>query len=233
MRLPRKLLWIVPLALLAGYLAGYLGHEFATWPNVAALAIRNPESTAFIDRDRDRGGKPDWRWVPYSAISADLKRAALVAEDIEFFSHDGFSRTEISNAMRVAMEDKELPRGASTITQQVAKNLWLSPSRNLLRKAKEALLTRQLERTLAKRRILEIYLNVAEFGPGVYGAEAAARRYFGISASSLSSRQAAELVAGLSRPSIWHPGVATRGYLRRVASIQSRMVKATWLAKEI
>jgi monofunctional glycosyltransferase len=227
---PRKLLWIAPLALGCGYLV----YEAATWPEVAALAVRNPETTAFIERYRDRArGEPAWRWVPYASISAELKRAVLVAEDIEFFSHDGFSRTEINNAMRAAMEDKEMPRGASTVTQQVAKNLWLSPSRNPLRKVKEALLTRQLEKSLPKRRILEIYLNVAEFGPGVYGAEAAARRYFGVPASGLSSRQAAELVAGLSRPSSWHPGVATRGYLRRVASIETRMAKAGWLAKEI
>ena len=229
MRVPRKLLWILPLALIGGWIV----FELATWPDVAALASRNPASSAFIDRDRERGVEPEWRWVPYSAISAQLKRAALVAEDIEFFSHDGFSRTEIDIAMRKALEDRELPRGASTITQQVAKNLWLSPSRNPLRKAKEALLTKQLEKELPKRRILEIYLNIAEFGPGVYGAEAAARRYFGVPAAALDSHQAASLVAGLSRPATWHPGVSTRGYQRRVASIQARMAKASWLAREV
>src|SRR6185503_21141231 len=97
-----------------------------------------------------------------------------------------------------------------TISQQVAKNLWLSPSYNPLRKVKEAVLTWQLERNLSKRRILELYLNFAEFGPGTYGAEAAARRYFGTSAAGLSTGQAAQLAAGLSRPKSWHPGVGSR-----------------------
>ena len=235
MSVPRKLFWILPLALACGWMV----FELATWPDVSALTARNPKTTAFIEHYREReraAGRPGqaaWRWVPYGAISPQLKRAALVAEDIEFFSHDGFSRTEIDIAVRKAIEDKELPRGASTITQQVAKNLWLSGSRNPLRKAKEALLTRQLEQELPKRRILEIYLNIAEFGPGVYGAEAAARRYFGVSAAALDSHQAAGLVAGLSRPATWHPGVSSRGYQRRVASIQARMAKAAWLAKEI
>ena len=217
----------------------YVGVELLRWPRVATLATRNPDTTAFIDRFIEkeklagRAGKPMWQWVSYAAIAPDLKRAVLVAEDIEFFGHDGFSRAEIATAVRTAWDEKELPRGASTLTQQVAKNLWLSPSRNPLRKVKEVMLTRQLEKELSKRRILEIYLNIVEFGPGVYGAEAAARKYFGVSARSLSSRQAAELAAGLPRPSSWHPGVTSKGYRRRVALIEARMEKAAWLAKEL
>ena len=126
-----------------------------------------------------------------------------------------------------------MPRGASTITQQVAKNLWLSPSYNPLRKLKEALLTRQLERALSKRRILEIYLNVAEFGPGVYGAEAAAQRYFGVAAAGLDEPQAAQLAAGLPRPSSWHPGSSSRAYANRTRRILGRMARAQWLWKAI
>ena len=125
--------------------------------------------------------------MPYARISPELKLAVLVAEDIDFFSHHGFAVAEMKKAVQEAWEEGEMPRGASTLTQQLAKNLWLSPSRNPLRKLKEALLTRSLEKHLAKRRILELYLNVVEFAPGVYGAEAAAQRFFGKPAAGLSA----------------------------------------------
>jgi monofunctional glycosyltransferase len=210
-----------------------------SWPDVGVLAAENPRTTSFIERYRRQasgkagGGEVEWNWVPYSRISADLKRAVLSSEDIGFFGHEGFDRAEIRKALEEAWEEKHPPRGASTITQQVAKNLWLSPSRNPARKLKEALLTRELERRLTKRRILEIYLNVAEFGPGVYGAEAASRHYYRKPAAALGPREAAELAAGLSRPSAWHPGVASRGYRRQVERILGRMEKAAFLAREI
>jgi len=213
--------------------------QLATWPDVARLATENPETTAFIERYRARqraAGEPDrvsWRWVPYAQISPHLKRAVLVSEDINFFSHDGFDTAEMEKALTKAWEQREFPRGASTLTQQLAKNLWLSPSKNPLRKLEEALLTRQLERHLTKRRILELYLNVAEMGPGVYGAEAAARHWFGVPALDLTERQAAQLAASLPRPRSWHPGVASRGYARRVESVLRRMDKARWLWNEI
>ena len=220
-------------------LAAGVGYELVTWPDVAALATTNPRTTAFIaryqsrERRAGRSGQVAWRWVPYGAISSHLKRAVLVGEDIDFFSHSGFAAAEIRNALERAWDDKELPRGASTLTQQVAKNLWLRPSYNPLRKVKEAILTRQLEHRLTKRRILEIHLNVAEFGPGIYGAEAAARRYFGVAAAALSEEQAAQLAAGLPKPSQWHPGSNSRVYQKRVRILRSRMVKAAWLWKEI
>ena len=221
----------------AGGLAAlvYLGWQVVTWPDVAALTRENPRTTAFIERYRAGGGRSGgavevaWRWVPYEAISPHLKRAVVVAEDIEFFDHRGFAGAEIENALRQAWEEKELPRGASTISQQVAKNLWLSGSRNPLRKVKEAILTRELERALPKRRILEIYLNVAEFGPRVFGAEAAARRYFGKPAAALDERQAALLAASLPRPSQWHAGSPSRAYARHAERIRRRMAKAAWL----
>lgn len=200
-----------------------------TWPDVAGLATSFPESTAFIDRYTERGEAPDWRPVPYAQISPYLREAVVVSEDIEFFQHDGFSAHEMRVAVRQAIARREAPRGASTITQQLAKNLWLSPSRNPMRKLKEAILTRQLEAALEKRRILELYLNVVEFGPGVYGAEAAARRYFGRPAAALTSREAAQLAAGLPRPRTWHPGVESTAYLRRVDRIEARMREVTFL----
>jgi len=152
---------------------------------------------------------------------------------MEFFSHSGFSAVEIRAAIRESLEEGRPLRGASTITQQLAKNLWLSPSRNPLRKLKEVMLTWQLERELSKERILELYLNVVEFGPGVYGAEAAARSYFGTSASSLTEREAAQLAASLPRPSRWHPGVDSPSYLRYVDDILTRMARADFLWRHI
>jgi monofunctional biosynthetic peptidoglycan transglycosylase len=218
---------------------GWLLVKLVTWPNVAALATENPKSTAFIDR-YEKQRKHDkkmpaarWKWVSWGAISPSMKRAAVVAEDVEFFSHDGFSRREIKAAIEKAMEKKEMPRGASTITQQLAKNLWLSPSRNPLRKFEEAILTRQLERELSKKRILEIYLNVVEFGPGIYGAEAAARAYFGKSAAALGPREAASLAAGLPKPSKWHPGSGSRYYAKRTGRIERMMARASFLGRYV
>jgi monofunctional biosynthetic peptidoglycan transglycosylase len=236
LRRPRRWRYVVYAALAA--IGLFLLWQIVTWPDVAALANRPPKTTAFIEHYRGWGlfgkTKPvDWRWVSSSRISSNLKRAVIVSEDIRFFSHEGFDTEEIRAALADAWEDKELPRGASTITQQVAKNLWLSPSYNPLRKVKEAILTRQLERQLSKRRILEIYLNVAEFGRGIYGAEAASRHYFGKSARSLTEHQAAQLAASLPRPRSWHPGVSIRSYHRKVRSIERRMAKASWLRRVV
>ena len=131
------------------------------------------------------------------------------------------------------MEEGELPRGASTITQQLAKNLWLSPSRNPLRKLREGILTWQLERALSKRRILELYLNVVELGPGVYGVEAAARRYFGKPAAALEPMEAAQLAASLPRPRRWHPGVTSPAYQAHVKRVRERMERAQFLQRQV
>jgi monofunctional biosynthetic peptidoglycan transglycosylase len=227
------------LALSAALLAGAALYELATWPDVARLTREMPRSTAFIDhwraaeRRAGRAGAVDWRPVPWSRISTDAKLAVLCGEDVDFFAHHGFAVAEIRDAVEDALREGEMPRGASTITQQLAKNLWLSPSRNPWRKAKEALLTRQLERALGKRRILELYLDVAEFGPGIWGIEAAARRYFGVSAAALDAAQAAALAASLPRPSKWHPGVTSRGYQGAIARIAARMRTFGWLRREI
>ncbi len=219
---------------LLGLGLAWLGWEAATWPDVAALARERPGKTAFMRRwERRNDREVAWRWVPYERISPNLKRAVLVGEDINFFSHDGFDTGEQKTALAEAWKERTLPRGASTISQQVAKNLWLNASYNPLRKAKEALLTIQLERHLSKRRILEIYLNVAELGPGVFGAEAAARHYFGTSAAALDESQAAALAAGLPNPEGWHPGSTRRGYTFRVRLILRRMAKARFLWKVI
>jgi monofunctional biosynthetic peptidoglycan transglycosylase len=231
----RRLLWLGLAAL-----AAWLAYEAWTWPDVAALARRNPTTTAYIEhyrRQQRAAGRDDrvfWTWTPYPEISAHVKRAVLVAEDINFFSHRGFELTEIRATLEEALEEGELPRrGASTITQQLARNLWLSPSRNPVRKLKEAVLTWQLERSLDKRRILELYLDVAEFGRGLYGVGAASRRYFGKPAALLDPDEAAQLAASLPSPSRWYPGSGSRAYARYVARIQRRMAKADFLWKQI
>jgi monofunctional biosynthetic peptidoglycan transglycosylase len=234
---PRRRRRRLLLAILA-LLAVWIGWEALSWPDVAALAHTHPRTTAFIEKYRGWGilgpkRKVEWTWVPYERISRNLKRAVIVSEDMRFFSHNGFDDAEIRAALQDAWEEKTLPRGASTISQQVAKNLWLSGSYNPLRKVKEAILTRQLETHLSKRRILEIYLNVAELGDGIYGAEAAARHYYGRSAAGLTERQAAELASALPRPRSWHPGVKSRAYQRDVRITLRRMAIARWVSREI
>ncbi|UCG88399.1 MAG: monofunctional biosynthetic peptidoglycan transglycosylase [Gemmatimonadota bacterium] len=230
---------VAALALGAAALLGlvYLGYVWLSWPNVATLEQQNPTSTAFIERYRSRAAADAelpqllWRWVEYSSISVHAKRAVIVAEDIEFFSHAGFSTAEIRAAIREALEEGQAPRGASTITQQLAKNLWLSPARSPLRKFKEAVLTRQLEESLDKRRILELYLNIAEFGQGIFGIAAAAELYFGKSAATLTEHEAAMLAAVLPRPATWYPGTDDPYYLRYVEDILARMQRAEFLWK--
>ncbi len=227
------------LALGLAVLAAWLGYQAWTWPDAGALRRRNPATTAFIEqyrREQRAAGRDDrvaWTWTPYAEISPHAKRAVLVAEDINFFSHHGFELREIRAVIGEALEEGELRRGASTITQQLARNLWLSPSRNPLRKLKEAILTWQLERTLDKRRILELYLNVAELGRGVYGVGAASRRYFGKPVADLSETEAAALAASLPNPTRWHPGSPSRVYAEHAARIERRMARADFLWKQI
>ena len=223
--------WILPLVTAVLAASAFVALiVILTWPDVAALAERKPKTTAFIEQARSRGTEVDWRWVSAGSISSDLKKAVLVAEDLSFFKHNGFDTHEIRIAAREAVQGKRV-RGASTITQQLAKNLWLSPSRSPDRKLREIALTGQLERHLSKQRILEIYLNVVEFGPGIYGAEAAARRYFDKSAADLNPEQAARLAAALPRPSKWNPGVESRGYEKSVSRILTLMEQCEWLEK--
>ena len=215
---------------------GWIAWQWITWPDVKDLADNNPETTAFIERYRAGGSgsenrSVDWQWVPYGEISSHLKRAVIVAEDARFFTHHGFATEEIRAAIAEAVESGETPRGASTLTQQLAKNLWLSPTRNPVRKLSEAILTIQLEESVPKRRLLEVYLNVVEFGTGIYGAEAAARHYFNKPASKLSEREAALLAASLPRPTSWHPGVDDDRYLARARRIRAWMTQAQFLSR--
>jgi monofunctional biosynthetic peptidoglycan transglycosylase len=204
-------------------------YTYLTLPDVRGLAGTNPKTTAFMElrfRESERAGKSyhfDQRWVPYSRISPNLQRAVLAAEDSAFWQHDGIDVEQIRVAVRQAMERGDVPRGASTITQQLAKNLYLSPSRDPFRKLRELIITRRLEAALNKQRIFEIYLNVVEWGDGVWGAEAASRAYFGIPASALSRQQAALLAGALINPRRYNPGHPPSRLLRRQRIILARM----------
>lgn len=162
-------------------------------------------------------------WVPYSRISPNLKRAVLVAEDAGFWDHNGVDMNELRVSLRTAWERGDLPRGASTITQQLAKNLYLSPSRNPYRKVVELAITRRLEAELSKTRIFELYLNVVEWGDGIWGAEAAARTYFGRPASDLSAPQAALLAGALINARVYSPARPNARLLARQRLILGRM----------
>jgi len=217
--------------------AAWIAWEAWRWPDVAAAGRKPPKTTAFIERWRagqraaGRSARVDRVWVAYPAIAPGLKLAVLVAEDVNFFSHHGFDTGEMREALAKAIGERGLPRGASTISQQLARNLWLSPSRDPLRKMREAVITWQLERTLGKRRILELYLNVVEFGPGVWGVESASRRYFGKPAADVSDDEAALLAASLPSPATWHPGSTSAAYRRYAEVLRRRMDKGQFLRR--
>ncbi len=206
----------------------YLTAVFLTLPDVRPLATEAPETTAFIElraREARRASRPIeriQRWVPYDGISQNLKRAVLTAEDSAFFDHDGFDYDELKKSAEM-WKRGDFSRGASTITQQLAKNLYLSPSRNPARKFRELLITRLLEGALPKRRILELYLNVVEWGDGVYGADAAARTYFRTSAAGLTAEQAALLAGSLINPRRYSPASPPRRLRQRQAIILRRL----------
>ena len=202
---------------------------YLTLPDVRTLRAANPRTTAFMElrarQARERGGEPRrvQRWVPYARISYHLKDAVRVAEDSLFWQHDGVDYQQIKESMEVNLERREFARGASTITQQLAKNLYLSPSKNPVRKLRELLIARRLEAELTKQRILEIYLNVIEWGDGIYGAEAAARNYFGKSAAELTAQESALLASAIISPRVLDPGHPTARLRRRQQMILRRM----------
>jgi len=171
-------------------------------------------------------------WAPYNRISPHLRNAVLIAEDSAFFQHPGYDIDEIKESVKRNWHEKRFARGASTITQQLAKNLYLSTSRNPTRKFRELLIAQELERNLSKQRIFEIYLNVIEWGDGIYGAEPAARRYFGKSASALRPEEAAILAAMIPNPRRYTPS-RNRKYLeRRKAEILDRLARWKYLAPD-
>lgn len=189
----------------------------------------NPSTTSFMEAGlaRRQEKNPDaelrHKWVPYDRISIHLKRALVAAEDAKFISHEGFDVEGIEAAVKKNLKKGKLVAGGSTISQQLAKNLFLSGDRSFIRKGQEAVITLMIEATWSKRRILEVYLNVIEWGNGIYGAEAAARRYYKTSAANLSRDQAARLAAMVPNPRWFENHRSSRAYQRRVAVISRYM----------
>jgi monofunctional glycosyltransferase len=228
----------------------WFAYELATFPRTARLRSRNPETTAMMEqrareaRERGEEARRVHLWVPLGQISPNLQRAVLAGEDTNFATHDGFDYEAIRRAYEDAQREAErearaegendssgwlpalpsLGRGASTITQQLAKNLYLSTERSLFRKAREAIITYFLEKDLSKQRILEIYLNVIEWGDGIYGAEAASRHYFNKPAAALTPREAAFLAAIIPNPrTVFNPQLNPRRVARRQRIIMRGM----------
>jgi monofunctional glycosyltransferase len=193
-------------SLLVSLVLGVVGYEYASLPDVSTLKKKNPRTTALMElrgeESRKRGVRPERRqvWVSYDGISEHLKKAIILSEDAAFFSHNGVDFYELKEAFWKDWETGQLKRGGSTITMQLARNLYLSPSKDPLRKLREVVIAFRLERALSKRRIFEIYLNVVEWGRGIYGAEAAARHYLGKPVSALDPADAATLAALLPSP---------------------------------
>lgn len=205
----------------------------ATLPDPSGLREAWPESTAYM-RLRAAEAEAEGRQfrlkyspVPLAQIPASVQRAVRVSEDAAFYQHRGFDWFEVRQAVGKAWEEGEVPRGASTITQQLARNLYLSPSRRLFRKLREALITERLEARLTKERIFELYLNVIEFGSGVFGVDAAARHYFGIPVAEADLRQAAELAATIPAPRSQNPLTDTRGFRWRAELAYARAFGAS------
>jgi monofunctional biosynthetic peptidoglycan transglycosylase len=204
---------------------------FLLMPDISKLRKDNPGKTSFMEyrekEAREKGGK--YRviqvWTPLARISPYLVKAVLIAEDDKFWKHEGFDYEAIQKAIEKDIKAKKFKLGGSTVSQQLAKNLYLSPSKNPLRKLAEAIITWRMEKVLSKKRILELYLNVAEWGEGIFGAEAAARHYFGKSAADLSAEEAARLAAALPNPRKYNPAGDQRYVVNRSNLIYNIMVR--------
>jgi monofunctional glycosyltransferase len=225
----RSMRWWVRIPLiLIGVLLG-IQLWFFGW--VLIWRVTEPGPTQFMRirleelQRKNPGAKLQHQWVPYSQISVDLKRAIIAAEDSKFMQHQGFDITGIQKAMEKNERRGHIAAGGSTITQQLAKNLFLWPEKSFLRKGEEALITLMIEATWSKRRILEVYMNEIEWGTGIFGADAAARHYFGVSASELSPAQAAMLASMVPSPQYYDRKGETEGLIRQTDVILERMNK--------
>ena len=201
------------------------------YPDVAGLQKNRPGKTAFMEyreeiwKEKGIKKKISASWVPLSGVSPYVMKAVIIAEDDKFWSHEGFDFDAMQKALEKDIQKKKFKAGGSTISQQLAKNLYLTPAKNPVRKIKEAILTWRIERQLSKRRILELYLNVAEWGDGLFGVETAARRYYGKSAAGLGPREAAQLAAALPNPRRFRPDGSSRYAANRAERIYQIMVR--------
>lgn len=213
------------------FLAGLVAFQFV-YPDVSKLKKENPRKTAMMEyreKEWDAAGKKykvNQRWVPLGAISPYLVKAVLIGEDDKFWQHEGFDYEAMQKAIEKDIKSKKFKLGGSTISQQLAKNIYLSPSKNPIRKIREAIITWRMERALSKKRILELYLNVAEWGDrGTFGIEAASRHYYGKPASALGPEEAARLASVLPNPRKFNPLGDQRYVVHRSGLIYNIMVR--------
>jgi len=226
----KRLALVAALVLLAAIVALLaLSAARAGLYDVERLARETPRTTALMRaraaaaRRAGRAWRPRQTWVGYERISPLLRRAVLTAEDAAFYQHGGLDWSEMKAAARRDLEERRVVRGGSTITQQLAKNVYLGDQRTITRKLTEVFVALRMERALSKRRIFELYLNLIEWGDGVFGAEAAARHYFGVPAANLSPRQATLLAAVIINPRRYSVLAPPRRIERRVRMIAGRM----------
>ena len=223
--LRRAARWIGAGLGLVGAAAGLL---WITAPDAAEFVDAWPEATAYMELRREQAREAGgdlaiaYRPVPLSRIPEAVQRAVRVSEDAAFYRHEGVDWHEVRAAVREAWQEEEAPRGASTLTMQLARNLYLSPERSFWRKLREVVIAAKIEDSLSKRRILELYLNVIELGPGVFGVEAAAQRYWGTSVAALGPPRAAELAATIPSPRRDNPATRTRRFLWRASLVARR-----------
>ena len=223
--------WIILICLIPflGFVMSITVYFF--YPYVSALKKQNPRKTSFMIYRMAEWAAQNKKvtlyqtWVPLNRISPYAIKAVIIAEDDKFWDHEGFDFKAMQQALEKGLAKKKFKAGGSTITQQLAKNLYLTPAKNPVRKIKEAILTWRLERTLSKRRIIELYLNVAEWGEGIFGIEAAARKYFGKNAAALSAQEASRLAAVLPNPRRYNPTSSSRYVEKRAGIIYRIMVQ--------
>jgi monofunctional biosynthetic peptidoglycan transglycosylase len=204
---------------------------FLSLPDLSKLKKGNPPKTALMEyrekESKEKGKKfrMNQTWVPLSNISPYLVKAVLIAEDDKFWSHEGFDYEAIQKAIEKDIKTKRFKFGGSTISQQLARNLYLSPAKNPLRKMREAIITWRMEKVLPKRRILELYLNLVEWGNGIFGVEAASRHYYGKPSSELTPQEAARLATVLPNPRKYNPAGDQRYVINRSNAIYNIMIR--------
>jgi monofunctional glycosyltransferase len=219
-------------ALLFLLAATYVSYIVLTLPDVQQLKKTNPTVTALMQQravEKKTQVRPLREWIAYGSISPNVRNAVLIAEDSAFFQHSGFDMVQIKESVKRNINEGRFARGASTITQQLAKNLYLSTSKNPLRKIHEFFIAQDLERYLTKQRIFEIYLNVIEWGDGVYGVEAASKAHFGKSASELLPEEGAILAAMIPNPRRYTPARNARYLETRKAELLKRLAAYKYL----
>jgi len=228
MKMPRSLFWRIVFwlfALLVLYQLWLFAH-IVWWIKFDPASSSFMEDRLELMQDKNPDAELKHKWVDYSKISKNLKRALIVSEDAKFVDHEGFDWEGIQKAYEKNMKKGKVVAGGSTISQQLAKNLFLSTKRTPWRKGEEVIITLMLEAVMDKRRIFEIYLNVIEWGNGVFGAEAAARHYFKVSAAQLSPEQAARLAAMVPNPRFYDRNRQAPGMLKKTFIILERMPDA-------